>query len=155
MHEIMAKETRPPADDALARTGDCACLNLRMAARAVTQMYDAVLRPTRLKATQFSVLAAVAGHGPASMTAVARALVMDRTTLTRNLKPLLDRGLVAASAGGDKRQRTIAVTAKGEAVLADALPLWRKAHDQIVGGVGAARWQGVMRLLQETIRLSQ
>ncbi|MBI1985971.1 MAG: MarR family transcriptional regulator, partial [Rhodospirillales bacterium] len=73
----------------------------------------------------------------------------------RNLKPLLQRGLVAAATGGDKRQRTIAVTPKGEAALAAALPLWKKANGQIVDGVGAARWQGLAKLLQETIRLSQ
>ena len=152
---MMTKDVKKPPTATLAETVDCACLNLRMAARAVTQMYDNVLKPSALKATQFSVLAAVAQAGPASMTTVSRALVMDRTTLTRNLKPLLQRGLVAAATGGDKRQRTIAVTPKGEAVLAAALPLWKKAHGQIVDGVGAARWQGVMRLLQETIRLSQ
>jgi len=151
----MTKDARKPPTAALAETGDCACLNLRMAARAVTQMYDDVLKPSALRATQFSVLATVAHVGPASMTAVSRALVMDRTTLTRNLKPLLQRGLVAAATGGDKRQRTIAVTPEGEAVLAAALPLWRKAHDQIVDGVGAARWQGLAKLLRETIRLSQ
>jgi len=151
----MARDADKTPSRPLADTAECACLNLRMAARAVTQMYDAVLKPSGLKATQFSVLAAVALQGPASMTAIARALVMDRTTLTRNLRPLVARGLVAGAAGGDKRQRTIAVTAKGSSALASALPLWKKAHDQIVDGVGAARWQGVTRLLQETIRLSQ
>jgi len=151
----MSRDAKRLPTAALADTAGCACLNLRMAARAVTQMYDAVLKPSALKATQFSVLAAVAHAGPASMTAVARALVMDRTTLTRNLRPLLDRGLVAAAAGGDRRQRTIAVTANGEALLAEALPLWKSAHDQIVDGVGAARWQGLAKLLRETISLSQ
>lgn len=151
----MSREPKRPSPAALRQTADCACLNLRMAARAVTQMYDEMLKPSGLKATQFSVLAAVALIGPASMTAVARALVMDRTTLTRNLKPLIDRGLVAAGAGGDRRQRTVMVTSKGASLLASALPLWKKAHDQIVDGVGAARWQGVTQLLQETIRLSR
>ena len=95
----------------LDETADCACLNLRGAARAVTQMYDEVLRPSGLKATQFSVLAAVATIGPAAMTVIAKALVMDRTTLTRNLKPLMDRGLVKAGKGADdRRQRRIVVT---------------------------------------------
>jgi DNA-binding MarR family transcriptional regulator len=151
----MTKNVNKPSPEVLAATAGCACLSLRMAARAVTQMYDHVLKPTALKATQFSVLATVAYAGPASMTTVSQTLVMDRTTLTRNLKPLLQRGLVAATTGGDKRQRTITVTPKGEAVLADALPLWKKAHGQIVDGVGAARWQGLAKLLQETIRLSQ
>lgn len=140
---------------ALAETADCACLNLRMAARAVTQMYDEALRPSGLKATQFSVLAAVANVGPASMTRIAGALVMDRTTLTRNLQPLLDQGLVKAGKAEDGRQRTISITAQGRATLARALPLWRNAQDQIVGGLGFARWRGVHRLLGEAIDLSR
>ncbi len=140
----------------LDETADCACLNLRGAARAVTQMYDEVLRPSGLKATQFSVLAAVATEGPASMTVIAGALVMDRTTLTRNLKPLMDRGLVKAGKGADdRRQRRIVVTGEGKAVLAKALPLWKKAHEQIITGIGFARWQGMVRLLDETIRLTR
>ena len=140
----------------LDETADCACLNLRGAARAVTKMYDEVLRPSGLKATQFSVLAAVATIGPASMTVIAKALVMDRTTLTRNLKPLMDRGLVKAGKGADdRRQRRIVVTREGKAVLAKALPLWKKAHEQIITGIGFARWQGMVRLLDETIRLTR
>jgi DNA-binding MarR family transcriptional regulator len=140
----------------LDKTADCACLNLRGAARAVTQMYDEVLRPSGLKATQFSVLAAVATEGPASMTVIARALVMDRTTLTRNLKPLMDRGLVKAGKGAvDRRQRRIVVTHEGKVALTKALPLWKKAHEQIVTGIGFARWQGMMRLLDETVRLTR
>ncbi len=140
----------------LDETADCACLNLRGAARAVTQMYDEVLRPSGLKATQFSVLAAVATIGPASMTVIAKALVMDRTTLTRNLKPLIDRGLVKAGKGADdRRQRRIVVTHEGKAVLTKALPLWKKAHQRIVTGIGFARWQGMVRLLDETIRLTR
>ena len=140
----------------LDETVDCACLNLRGAARAVTQMYDEVLRPSGLKATQFSVLAAVATVGPASMTVIAKALVMDRTTLTRNLKPLMVRGLVKTGKGADdRRQRRIVVTREGKAVLAKALPLWKKAHEQIITGIGFARWQGMVRLLDETIRLTR
>ena len=140
----------------LDQTADCVCLNLRGAARAVTQMYDEVLRPSGLKATQFSVLAAVATEGPASMTVIAKALVMDRTTLTRNVKPLMDRGLVkAGKVADDRRQRRIVVTGEGKAILAKALPLWKKAHEQIVIGIGFARWQGMVRLLDEAVRLTR
>jgi DNA-binding MarR family transcriptional regulator len=143
-----------PAQAILDGTADCACLSLRGAARVVTQMYDQILRPSGLKATQFSVLAAVATVGPASMTVISNALVMDRTTLTRNLKPLMGRGLIKSSKSQDHRQRPIEITSKGETVLARALPLWKQAHDQIVTGVGFARWQGMVRLLEETINLS-
>jgi len=139
----------------LSETAGCACLNLRGTARAVTQMYDEALKPSGLKATQFSVLAAVATEGPASMTKISKFLVMDRTTLTRNLKPLLDRGLVKLGKSNDRRQRTISLSPKGHTVLNKALPKWKKAQDNIMAGIGFARWQGMVKLLEETIRLSR
>lgn len=151
----MTGRSNQPASALLGETADCACLNLRGAARAVTQMYDEILKPSGLKSTQFSVLATVATKGPASMTAIARSLVMDRTTLTRNLKPLLDRRLAKVGKSEDRRQRTIAITAGGKAALAKALPLWKRANDQIVSGIGYARWRGMAGLLEETIRLSR
>ena len=151
----MTSKTKSPSAAALEEAANCACLNLRKATRAVSQMYDEILRPSGLKVTQFSVLATVAGKGPASMTTISRALVMDRTTLTRNLKPLLDRGLVKVGKGTDRRQKPIAITRKGEDTLARAMPLWRQANEHIVDGIGAARWQGMSRLLEETIRLSR
>ena len=143
-----------PAQAILDETTGCACLSLRGAARAVTRMYDEILKPSGLKATQFSVLVVVATQGPASRTVISNALVMDRTTLTRNLKPLIGRGLIKSGKSQDHRQRPIEITSKGETVLARALPLWKQAHDQIVTGVGFARWQGMVRLLEETINLS-
>lgn len=140
----------------LDETAGCACLNLRGAARAVTQLYDEFLKPSGLKATQFSVLATVAKEGPASMTAISSALVMDRTTLTRNLKPLMDRGLVKEKKSSvDRRQRHISLTRAGKAALSRALPLWNQAQNQVVTGIGLARWQGMLRLLDETILLSE
>lgn len=139
----------------LSETADCACLNLRGAARAVTQMFDETLKPSGLRATQFSVMAVIAQVGPASMSVISRALVMDRTTLTRNLKPLLNRRLVKMNRGKDRRQRTVALTSNGKAVLARALPLWKQGNDRVMTGLGHARWRGMSQLLEETIRLSR
>ena len=139
----------------LGETAGCACLNLRGAARAVTQLYDGILKPSGLKATQFSVLAVIATKGPASMSVISQILVMDRTTLTRNLKPLLERRLVKMSKGEDRRQRTIQLTQNGKTTLARALPLWKKAQNQVVTGLGQARWRGMTQLLGETVRLSR
>ena len=142
--------------DVLEDTAECACLNLRGAARAVTQMYDEILKPSGLKATQFSVLATVASEGPASMTAISGALVMDRTTLTRNLKPLMDRGFIKEEkCSRDRRKRNISLTRAGKAALSRALPLWDYAQNHVVAGIGHARWQGMLRLLDETIQHSE
>ncbi len=134
---------------------NCACFNLRKAARAVTQLYDEVLAPTGLRGTQFPILAVLAAAGAATMTELADALVMDRTTLTRNLKPLLDRGLVERGEGEDRRQRPIAITPAGRDALGRALPLWEKAQARIVGGLGAARWKGMVGDLNAAIRLAR
>ncbi len=133
----------------------CACFNLRKAARAVTQLYDEVLAPSGLRGTQFSVLAVISAAGPATMTDLADTLVMDRTTLTRNLKPLLGRGLVERGEGEDRRQRPIAITPAGRDALGQALPLWEKAQARIAGGLGAARWKGMVGDLNEAIRLAR
>ena len=135
-------------------TAGCVCFALRKSARAVSQLYDAALAPSGLRATQFSLLASLRAGGRLTVSRLAEAMVMDRTTLTRNLKPLMGRGLIKSCKGQDRRQRPIEITSKGETVLARALPLWKQAHDQIVIGVGYARWQGMVRLLEETKNLS-
>ena len=84
----------------------CTCANLRKATRVVTQVYDAALQPVGLKATQFTVLAVLAERGEAPLTRLAETLVMDRTTLTRNLKPLVREGFIRIEPGVDEAARS-------------------------------------------------
>jgi DNA-binding MarR family transcriptional regulator len=95
-----------------------------MAARAVTRAYDAALRPVGLRATQFAVLVAVATKGALSITALVQAMGMDRSTLTRNLRPLAKDGLLAVGHEGWHRSRTVAITERGHARVREALPRW-------------------------------
>ena len=134
---------------------NCTCFNLRKAARAVTQAYDEALRPTGLRATQMQLLAVIAAKGPAGMTELAKTLVMDRTTLTRNLKPLLQQGLLETVEAPDQRQRPIAVTARGRDMLDRAQDHWRQAQARMVEGLGEARWSRLLRDLDESVRLLQ
>ena len=133
----------------------CACHTLRKAARAVTQFYDQALRPAGLRVTQFTVLVTAARTGTATMTELAEALVMDRTTLTRNLKPLRARGLVESVAGEDRREKHIAITPKGREAMQRAAPAWREAQATIAGRLGDTRWSRLARDLGETTRLAQ
>ena len=133
---------------------NCTCLNLRKAARAVTQAYDHALKPSGLRATQFSLLGAVANKGPIGMTALAEVLVTDRTTLTRNLKPLIALGLLRVLDGEDRRERPVAVTAKGRQRLAKAMPMWRKAQAHMTRGLGHDRWAGLLSDLGKSVRLA-
>ena len=119
----------------------CSCGNLRRASRAVTQLYDGVLQASGLKATQFTLLVAAAELKSAPISQMAEALVMDRTTLTRNLKPLVKDGLLTVEPGEDRRSRWIRLTPKGRRVLAEALPLWDRAQNRVIQGLGRARWQ--------------
>ena len=134
---------------------NCTCLNLRKAARAVTQAYDQALKSSGLRATQFSLLSALENRGSLGMTALAKTLVTDRTTLTRNLKPLIAGGLLEVVAGADRRERPIALTAKGRRALAWAAPLWRKAQAHMTDGLGHERWTGLLRDLDAVVRLAQ
>ena len=133
----------------------CACFNIRKAARAVTQLYDATLEPSGLRATQFTLLMVLHGTGAVTMTRLSSRMVMDRTTLTRNLGLLEKQGLVEAAAGTDRRTREIRLTARGREVLAEALPLWRRAQARVVGGLGQGHWERLLPALAAAVAAAQ
>lgn len=139
----------------LSATRTCTSANLRMAARAVTQFYDDALRGAGLKSTQFSLLAAAATTGSLPMTRLAAEMAMDRTTLTRNLQPLVKAGLLTVGAGDDRRVRRVAVTEAGEAMLSRAMPLWREAQTHMIDKLGDERWGEFLRLLQTARRAAK
>lgn len=113
----------------------CTCFRLRRAARLLSRHYDHALAPAGLNVNQFSILRR-AGEGAQPLGVLARKLGMDRTTLTRDLKPLLAQGRVALVAGADARQRCVRLAAPGRRALQRALPLWRAAQAAIDAGVG-------------------
>src|SRR5690348_12161045 len=133
----------------------CACSNVRKAARAVTQLYDDVLQPIGLRSTQFTLLVAVALAGEASVTQLSGALVMDRTTLARNLKPLEIQGLLTIGEGTDRRRHLVRLTERGRQVLASALPLWEQAQHQVITRLGEKQWQALRDSLKATMTLAQ
>src|SRR5262250_1950954 len=90
---------------------DCVCLAVRQAARHVTQFYDQFLAPAGLRTSQFSVLAKLKRLGPMTINALAAELVMDRTTLGRNILPLEREGLIAVETGkSDRRSKELRLT---------------------------------------------
>ena len=125
----------------------CACHKVRMAARAVTRAYDDALRPARLRASQLAVLVAISNNdGAISITALAKIMGMDRSTLTRNLRPLEKEGLVTVGLEGWRRSRSLSLTEKGKTVLASAVPLWEGAQKRLKKQLGADQWS----LMQST-----
>jgi DNA-binding MarR family transcriptional regulator len=110
----------------------CLCLHLQRAARAIARRFDDALRPFGLTNGQFSLLMSLNRPEPPRMGDVATVLVIDRTTLTANLKPLERRGLVEIRVDADdKRSRRLTLTDRGRDLLVAALPVWRETHGQI------------------------
>ena len=110
----------------------CLCLHMQRAARALARRFDEVLRPFELTNGQFSLLMSLNRPEPPSMGPVASLLAMDRTTLTAALKPLERRGLVEVLRDqSDRRSRLLKLTDKGRSLLAQALPLWKRTHDEV------------------------
>jgi len=140
-----------PTPSRLAQTllDTCMCHKARMAARAITRAYDEALRATGLRATQVSVLAAVGARGALSIKSLADSLEMDRTTLTRNLRPLEEQGYVLLAPERRHRSRMLTLTAAGHAALRAALPLWEAAQGTIRRRLGERRWPAVQEALAE------
>lgn len=132
----------------------CACYKVRKAARAITKLYDDVLRPSGLRVTQFSLLMATRVMGPVTVVKLAQVLVMDRTTLTRNLQILEKRGLITIKPGEDRREREVTLTASGMEVLAQAVPLWEEAQEQVRKELGEEKLQNLLGDLSEMISLT-
>jgi DNA-binding MarR family transcriptional regulator len=113
----------------------CTCARLRRLTRRMTALYDRELAPTGLRLTQFSLLATLRRQGKAGGVAVsdlAAAMDMDRTTLTRNLRPLLTQHLVALDVDPrDARVRRAVITSSGDTAFVAAMPYWRLAQDQV------------------------
>ena len=116
-------------DPTFADCRTCSCAALRRASRAVTQHYEARFRGTGLRATQFTVLVTLAQTGPVTVSKLAGLLGLERTTLTRNLRPLEARGWVRELPDeSDHRRRRVALTPAGRSAAGKALPAWRKAQ---------------------------
>ena len=131
----------------------CACFKVRKAARAITKLYEEVLRPSGLRATQFSLLMATRVMGPVTVVKLAQVMVMDRTTLTRNLQILEKRGLISIKPGEDRREREVNLTAEGMEALTKAMPLWEEAQNRVKKGLGEERLHNLLRDLSEMISL--
>ena len=128
----------------------CTCFKLRGLSRRVTQLYDQTLSPSGLKVTQFSVIAHARRRDRSAAPTVsdlANALFTDRTTLTRNLKVLVDAGLVEVGHGADARSKAVCVTTKGEAAFQAARPLWKLAQARMRDLAGGAHLDALHGLI--------
>ncbi len=128
---------------------DCVCFTVRKAARQISQRYDKALQPHGINANQFSILARLATAGEAGLGETARALGMERTTLTRNLHVLERHGMVDQRPDpADARARRLVLLPKGAAVLRQALPAWQAVQAQTLKKLPGLSWQQVQTALQ-------
>ena len=118
---------------------NCLCQASRSAARGLSAVFDRHLRPHGVRITQFTILANLILRGATPVAALAEALGVDRTTLTRNLALLERNGWIETRADeSDARTHLISATAKGRAVARDALPGWREAQSAVAAAIGGA-----------------
>jgi DNA-binding MarR family transcriptional regulator len=148
--ESMGKES-PTAAECLEMGRTCACYNLRRASRAVTQIFDAELDTVGLRATQFMLLAILAypQDPPHTVTSLADAVVLEQSSLSRNLSVLERRGWVRLAPGEDRRERIPLLTREGKNALARAYPAWKRAQALIAATVPAPELELQLRALRK------
>lgn len=132
----------------------CTCKQLRQADRLTTNMFDAALAPSGLTVSQFGLLIALTLMREPTISNLSDKLAMDRTTLTRSLKPLLDAKLVIVEPGDDRRTKLARITSKGTAALTRAMPLWDEAQETIVSRLGKHNWKDLMDGLNAAIAVT-
>jgi DNA-binding MarR family transcriptional regulator len=133
---------------------ECPVQRVREASRLLSRVYDEALRPLGIQGSQLSVLVAVAmfGERGAMIGALAQALVLDRTTLTRNVQPLEKAGLLrVARSPEDARARVVVLTRAGERTIESAYPLWEQAQERLRDSLGAGRVDALRDQLAEVI----
>lgn len=130
----------------------CNCLALRQAARVVTQFYDRHLSASGLRTTQYSILARLDRLGPMTIHSLAAELVMDRTTLGRNILPLERDGLIRIRQNAaDARSRDLELTPKGAKRVCAARPGWLDAQKRFDAAFGGKNAEGLRALLKAVV----
>jgi DNA-binding MarR family transcriptional regulator len=143
MPDDVIQDRLPPS-----KLGSCACADVRRVARKLTSLYDSALAPAEITITQYSLLVNIGRAGQLSHTALAERLGMDRTTLTRNVRPLIKAKWVAVASGEDRRQHLLQLTAAGKRKLSRSIRLWEKIQGQFVSEIGVQPLQELRKLMR-------
>ena len=127
----------------------CLCTNLRRAARGVSRHYDGALDGFGINVAQYSLLSNLQRLDQPSISSLADAMGLDRSTLGRNLRVLEGEGLVALADGDDQRNRVVLLTEAGTQLLHAAHPAWEQAQAELVERLGAGQRDELVRLLNQ------
>ncbi len=149
---MMSRKTAPTPDVAAElKTLACTNLKLRQLTRCVSQHYDQEMAAVGLKTTQYSLLSHVMKLGPIRPGELASSMKVDASTLTRNLKPLVDAGWLTLTAGTDARSRLVTITAEGRAKREEARHRWKVAQEGMNRRLGAERVLALHQLINESM----
>jgi DNA-binding MarR family transcriptional regulator len=132
----------------------CLCNALRQASRAVSRLYDDELRGVGLRTTQYSLLRYLKYCGEVRQRDLGVLTSLDETTLTRNLRPLIDAGWAAIEPGEDRREKLIRITTAGAAKLREARPAWERAQERMRSRLPKAQWSSLLAVLPEVARVA-
>jgi DNA-binding MarR family transcriptional regulator len=138
--------------DREALLNQCALFDVHRLSRVLTSMYNARLRESGLTMVQFTLLRNLAALQSTPLTKLARALDMERTSVTRLLAPLQDEGLIAFASEEDRRVRNVQITKRGLAALKRSEPAWREAQETLLGAIGEPTWMELRTSLRKTLR---
>jgi len=133
----------------------CVCYNLRKASRFITRLYDEFLKSSGIQATQLTILLGTKILQPVTLKRLSKASMMDRTTLSRNLKPLEKNRLVRVESGQDRRERIVTLTYTGEEVMMKAYPLWEHAQNKILYGLNQKGLDALLTSLSDVVALTR
>jgi DNA-binding MarR family transcriptional regulator len=127
----------------------CMCASFRRVSRTLTQLYDDALRPSGLRATQFTLLQALSLKGEISQGKLGQILAIDSTTLTRTLEIMSGHGWILERRGKDRRERLLRLSKAGQRKLDRALPIWEKVQAQLRQALGDERWRNLLEVPNE------
>ena len=132
----------------------CACRNLRMTSRVITQYFDKALQPVGLRITQLALMADILFSEGITVGELADTQLMDQTTVTRNVEILRKSGFIDVKSGNDdSRKRCITITELGTAKLKAAVPFWEKAQQRIEDNIGSERYEEFLKTLSDIQRI--
>ncbi len=134
---------------------DCLESNSRKMSRVLSAIYASGMKESQLKTSQFSLLSVIRGYGKISIGQLSKVMLMDQTTVTRNIKVLQKSALVSIVAGNDRRVKEISLTKKGQEIHKQALPYWRTIQSKVWDKLGEEKVKQLFALIDEVIEISE
>ncbi len=141
----MKPSTRQP-DAARRIASSCLAGRTRLINREITAIFEAALRPLKLRVSQLNVLVMIANRGPITAGVIGRFLHIEKSTMSRNVERLAARGWIRTQAADDNRAQLLSLTARGRRIVEQALPYWEEAQRQVTKRLGTQNVEAIVRI---------